>query len=79
MQHFCILTDTALGNTYILFLGDQLLIIGGVTTMFMKTLNNVECYCCDIGKWMKGVSALPYPVSGHGTVSLPPANLLINH
>lgn len=58
--------------------GDQLLIIGGVTTVFMKTLNNVECYCCDIGKWMKGVSALPHPVSGHGTVCLPPANLLID-
>ncbi|CAK9823145.1 unnamed protein product [Anthophora retusa] len=60
-------------------IGDQLLIIGGVTTVFMKTLNTVECYCCNIGKWMKGVSALPHPVSGHGTVSLPPANLLINH
>ncbi|XP_043787863.1 uncharacterized protein LOC122712356 [Apis laboriosa] len=59
-------------------IGDQLLIIGGVTTVFMKTLNSVECYCCDMGKWMKGVSALPHPVSGHGTVSLPPANLLIN-
>ncbi|XP_076674694.1 uncharacterized protein LOC143372435 [Andrena cerasifolii] len=59
-------------------IGDQLLIIGGVTTVFMKTLNSVECYCCDIGKWMKGVSALPHPVSGHGTVSLPPANLLID-
>ncbi|XP_076182991.1 uncharacterized protein LOC143154856 [Ptiloglossa arizonensis] len=59
-------------------IGEQLLIIGGVTTVFMKTLNSVECYCCDIGKWMKGVSALPHPVSGHGTVSLPPANLLID-
>ncbi|KAK1133722.1 hypothetical protein K0M31_011516 [Melipona bicolor] len=59
-------------------IGDQLLIIGGVTTVLMKTLNSVECYCCDMGKWMKGVSALPHPVSGHGTVSLPPANLLIN-
>ncbi|XP_078044683.1 uncharacterized protein LOC144474074 [Augochlora pura] len=60
-------------------IGEQLLIIGGVTTVFMKTLSNVECYCCDIGKWMKGVSALPQPVSGHGTVSLPPANHLIDH
>ncbi|XP_076278255.1 uncharacterized protein LOC143208067 isoform X2 [Lasioglossum baleicum] len=60
-------------------IGEQLLIIGGVTTVFLKTLNNVECYCCDIEKWMKGVSALPQPVSGHGTVSLPPANLLIDH
>ncbi|KAK9295619.1 hypothetical protein QLX08_010110 [Tetragonisca angustula] len=59
-------------------IGDQLLIIGGVTTLLMKTLNSVECYCCDMRKWMKGVSALPHPVSGHGTVSLPPANLLIN-
>lgn len=56
--------------------GDQLLIIGGVTTVFMKTLSSVECYCCDIEKWMKGVSGLPHAVSGHGTVSLPPANLL---
>ncbi|XP_017766185.1 PREDICTED: uncharacterized protein LOC108555158 [Eufriesea mexicana] len=60
-------------------IGDRLLIIGGVTTVFMKTLNSVECYCCNMEKWMKGVSALPHPVSGHGTVSLPPANLLINH
>ncbi|XP_076386689.1 uncharacterized protein LOC100877623 isoform X2 [Megachile rotundata] len=60
-------------------IGDQLLIIGGVTTVFMKTLSSVECYCCDIEKWMKGVSSLPHSVSGHGTVSLPPANLLIDH
>ncbi|XP_043254221.1 uncharacterized protein LOC122398442 [Colletes gigas] len=60
-------------------IGEQLFIIGGITTMFPKTLNSVECYCCDIGKWMKGVVALPYSICGHGTVSLPPANLLINH
>nr|XP_031840704.1 uncharacterized protein LOC116430545 [Nomia melanderi] len=60
-------------------IGEQLLIIGGVTTTFMKTLNSVECYCCDIRKWMKGVSALPQSISGHGTVTLPPANLLIDH
>lgn len=57
-------------------IGNQLLIIGGVTTAFMKTLNSVECYCYDLDKWMKGVASLPHAISGHGVVSLPPANLL---
>lgn len=59
-------------------IGAQLLIIGGVTTVFMKTLSSVECYCCEQGKWIKGVSPLPYAISGHSTVTLPPANLLVN-
>ncbi|XP_047344829.1 uncharacterized protein LOC124947140 [Vespa velutina] len=59
-------------------IGAQLLIIGGVTTVFMKTLSSVECYCCEQGKWIRGVSPLPYAISGHSTVTLPPANLLVD-
>ncbi|KAK2583127.1 hypothetical protein KPH14_009152 [Odynerus spinipes] len=59
-------------------IGAQLLIIGGVTTVYMKTLSSVECYCCEQGKWIKGVSPLPYAISGHSTVTLPPANLLVD-
>ncbi|KAL2716917.1 uncharacterized protein V1478_012617 [Vespula squamosa] len=59
-------------------IGAQLLIIGGVTTVFMKTLSSVECYCCEQGKWIRGVSPLPYAISGHSIVTLPPANLLVD-
>ncbi|XP_023288873.1 uncharacterized protein LOC105696745 isoform X2 [Orussus abietinus] len=57
-------------------IGNQLLIIGGVTTMYMRTLKSVECYSCELAKWITGVSSLPHAVSGHGSVSLPPTNVL---
>ncbi|XP_046596989.1 uncharacterized protein LOC124294665 [Neodiprion lecontei] len=59
------------------YIGGQLLIIGGVTTVYMGTLKSVECYCCERANWIKGVASLPYAISGHGSVSLPPVNLLL--
>lgn len=57
-------------------IGDQILVIGGLTTLYMGSLRSVECYCCRTGKIVKGAAALPYPLSGHGSVTLPAANLL---
>lgn len=31
----------------IAYLGTQILIIGGVTTVYMRALSNIECYCCE--------------------------------
>ncbi|XP_063892356.1 uncharacterized protein LOC110372548 isoform X1 [Helicoverpa armigera] len=58
------------------YLGTQLIIIGGVTTIYMRALNNVESYCCERGAWIRGVATLPSPLSGHGAVTLPPASLM---
>ncbi|KAK0078846.1 hypothetical protein PV325_002037 [Microctonus aethiopoides] len=57
------------------FIGNQLLIIGGITTVYMKTLKCIERYCCKRTKWIEGVASLPYAVSGHDSVSLPPLNI----
>ncbi|XP_014299989.1 uncharacterized protein LOC103571642 isoform X1 [Microplitis demolitor] len=57
---------------------NQLLVIGGVTTVDMKTLKSVECFCCKRNKWIKGVASLPYPISGHSSVSLPPLHYFYN-
>ncbi|XP_063983605.1 uncharacterized protein LOC135165826 isoform X1 [Diachasmimorpha longicaudata] len=51
-------------------IGDQLIIIGGLTTIFMKTLKTIECFCFERSKWIRGVTSLPHAVSGHATVSL---------
>lgn len=32
------------------YVGTQLLIIGGVTTVYMRALSNTECYCTNRGK-----------------------------
>ncbi|CAH2086267.1 unnamed protein product [Euphydryas editha] len=58
------------------YLGTQLIIIGGVTTIYMRALSNVESYCCERGAWIRGVATLPSPLSGHGAVTLPPASLM---
>ncbi|XP_075969781.1 uncharacterized protein LOC142972487 isoform X2 [Anticarsia gemmatalis] len=58
------------------YLGTQLIIIGGVTTIYMRALNNVESFCCERGAWIRGVATLPTPMSGHGAVTLPPASLM---
>nr|XP_032514162.1 uncharacterized protein LOC116767787 isoform X3 [Danaus plexippus plexippus] len=58
------------------YLGTQLIIIGGVTTIYMRALSNVESFCCERGAWIRGVSTLPSPLSGHGAVTLPPASLM---
>ncbi|KAF7988790.1 hypothetical protein HCN44_007100 [Aphidius gifuensis] len=54
-------------------IGNQLMIIGGVTTVFMKTLETVECFSSDNDDtWIKNIASLPNPISGHDSVSLPP-------
>ncbi|XP_026329412.1 uncharacterized protein LOC113237250 isoform X2 [Hyposmocoma kahamanoa] len=58
------------------YLGTQLIIIGGVTTIYMRALSNVESFCCERGAWIRGVTPLPSPLSGHGSVTLPPASLM---
>ncbi|XP_050345745.1 uncharacterized protein LOC126770390 [Nymphalis io] len=58
------------------YLGTQLIIIGGVTTIYMRALSNVESFCCERGAWIRGVAMLPSPLSGHGSVTLPPASLM---
>ncbi|KAJ0180647.1 hypothetical protein K1T71_004051 [Dendrolimus kikuchii] len=58
------------------YLGTQLIIIGGVTTIYMRALNNVESFCCERCAWIRGVATLPSPLSGHGAVTLPPASLM---
>ncbi|GBP42883.1 Alpha-scruin [Eumeta japonica] len=58
------------------YLGTQLIIIGGVTTIYMQALSNVESYCCERSAWIRGVASLPTPLSGHGAVTLPPASLM---
>ncbi|XP_045445718.1 uncharacterized protein LOC123653779 [Melitaea cinxia] len=58
------------------YLGTQLIIIGGVTTIYMRALGNVESYCCERGAWIRGIATLPSPLSGHGAVTLPPASLM---
>lgn len=32
------------------YLGTQIFIIGGVTTMYMRALSNIECYCANRGE-----------------------------
>ncbi|XP_044754523.1 uncharacterized protein LOC123313627 [Coccinella septempunctata] len=58
------------------FIGTQFLIIGGVTTIYMRALNNAECFCVQRGRWVRGVAPLPLPISGHASVTLPPAMLI---
>ncbi|CAK1545255.1 unnamed protein product [Leptosia nina] len=58
------------------YLGTQLIIIGGVTTIYMRALSNVESFCCERDAWIRGVATLPSPLSGHGAVTLPPASLM---
>lgn len=31
------------------YLGTQLFIIGGVTTIYGRALNDIECFCCERG------------------------------
>ncbi|XP_061712454.1 uncharacterized protein LOC133521482 isoform X1 [Cydia pomonella] len=58
------------------YLGTQMIIIGGVTTIYMRALNNVESFCCEREAWIRGVASMPSPLSGHGAVTLPPASLM---
>lgn len=47
-----------------------------MTTAYMRALSVVECYCCDANKWVPGVAEIPTKLSGHASVSLPPASVL---
>ncbi|XP_059057175.1 uncharacterized protein LOC131850828 [Achroia grisella] len=58
------------------YLGTQLIILGGMTTIYMRALNNVESFCCERGAWIRGVATLPSSLSGHGAITLPPASLM---
>ncbi|KAK9732272.1 Kelch motif [Popillia japonica] len=49
------------------YLGTQILIIGGVTTVYMRALSNTECYCTSRGTWVRGIACLPTTLSGHAT------------
>ncbi|XP_011308672.1 uncharacterized protein [Fopius arisanus] len=60
-------------------IGNQLLVIGGLTTIFMKTLRTVECFCFERSRWIRGVATLPYALSGHASVSLNSQNSLRNY
>ncbi|XP_025837329.1 uncharacterized protein LOC108745208 isoform X2 [Agrilus planipennis] len=60
----------------IAYLGTQIFVIGGVTTLYMRALSNIECYCSQRGMWIRGIACLPLPLSGHAAVTLPPASLM---
>lgn len=52
-------------------LSTQILIIGGVTTVYKKPVKSVECWCFKRQAWIKGVSGLLEPIVGHSSVVLP--------
>lgn len=58
------------------YLGTQILIIGGVTTVYMRALSNIECFCGNRGSWVRGIQPLPTALSGHAAITLPPAKLM---
>ncbi|CAH1156246.1 unnamed protein product [Phaedon cochleariae] len=58
------------------YLGTQILIVGGVTTIYGRALSNTECFCSQRETWVRGLACLPTPLSGHSIVTLPPAALL---
>ncbi|XP_018896726.2 uncharacterized protein [Bemisia tabaci] len=58
------------------YLGSQILILGGVTTTRMCALSNVESWCPQSSVWIGGFANLPGALSGHGSVTLPPASFV---
>ncbi|XP_014280992.1 uncharacterized protein [Halyomorpha halys] len=52
-------------------IGSKMFIIGGSTTKYRKTLNNVEMCCLKTGIWNKQAADLPVPLTGHASVTLP--------
>ncbi|XP_050512939.1 uncharacterized protein LOC126888626 [Diabrotica virgifera virgifera] len=58
------------------YLGTQILVVGGVTSIYGRALNNIECFCCQRETWVRGLGCLPAPLSGHSMITLPPASLL---
>lgn len=63
-------------NTLFHILGSQILILGGVTTTRMCALSNVESWCPQGSVWIGGFANLPGALSGHGSVTLPPASFV---
>ncbi|KAJ8918581.1 hypothetical protein NQ315_013086 [Exocentrus adspersus] len=57
-------------------LGTQILIVGGVTTAYKRALSSTECFCSQRGTLVRGLACLPIGLSGHDSVTLPPASLL---
>ncbi|KAG5900489.1 hypothetical protein JTB14_010900 [Gonioctena quinquepunctata] len=47
------------------YLGTQILIVGGVTTIYGRALSNTECFCSQRETWVRGLACLPTPLSGH--------------
>ncbi|XP_072393061.1 uncharacterized protein [Diabrotica undecimpunctata] len=58
------------------YLGTQILVVGGVTSIYGRALNNIECFCCQRETWVRGLGCLPAPLSGHSMITLPPASLI---
>ncbi|XP_073985240.1 uncharacterized protein isoform X2 [Rhodnius prolixus] len=54
-------------------LGSQMLMIGGSTTKYVKSLNQVDSWCMKTGTWNRQISSLPVPVVGHSLITLPPS------
>ncbi|KAJ3626674.1 hypothetical protein MTP99_017153 [Tenebrio molitor] len=63
------------GHT-VAYIGTQIFIMGGVTTIYMRCLSNVECFCWKRNAWVRGISELPITLSGHAAITLPPAMLI---
>ncbi|KAJ8967804.1 hypothetical protein NQ317_013592 [Molorchus minor] len=51
------------------YLGTQIFVTGGVTTIYRRALSSIECLD-------RGIACLPIGLSGHSAVTLPPASLL---
>ncbi|XP_064210726.1 uncharacterized protein LOC660622 isoform X1 [Tribolium castaneum] len=60
------------------YVGTQIFIMGGVTTIYMRCLSNIECFCWKRGAWIRGIADLPVTLSGHAAITLPPAMLISN-
>lgn len=50
-----------------------MLMIGGSTTKYVKSLNQVDSWCMKTGTWNRQISSLPVPVVGHSLITLPPS------
>lgn len=58
-------------NHSVAFVGSQMVILGGTTTMSMRCVTTVESWCVNRGTWIRGIASLPAPLIGHSAVTLP--------
>ncbi|XP_049804476.1 uncharacterized protein LOC126247882 [Schistocerca nitens] len=58
------------------YIGTHLLVVGGLTTVYVRALSSVEAFCCEAGARVRSVPDLPAAVAGHDIVTLPPAALM---